>query len=59
MSAQKKQLKMYSPLLDEDVDLGLPSTDVDSLLELGDMMATGRPALIVHLQKWEPDADAD
>lgn len=57
MSAQKKQLKMYSPMFDEDTDLGLPSTDVDALLELGDMMATGRPNLIVHLQKWVNDGD--
>jgi hypothetical protein len=58
MSAKKQQLKIYSPLLDEDFTLGLPSTDVDRLLELGDMMATGRPQFIIHLQKWEPDDDS-
>lgn len=57
--AQLKQLKIYSPLLDEDVVLGLPSTDETKLLELGETVATGRPQFIVHLQKWEPDVDAD
>jgi hypothetical protein len=46
-------------MFDEDTDLGLPSTDVDALLELGETMASGRPSLIVHLQKWKPDGDAD
>jgi hypothetical protein len=52
---------MFSPLTGDDIDLGLPSDDVEALLELGGMMATGRPSLIVHretlarLQKWEAD----
>ena len=60
MSAEPvlSQLKIYSQLLDEDVEVGPPSEDLDALLELGDFMAASRPGLIVHvegpaLQKWE------
>lgn len=62
MAQPLQQMRVYSQLLDEDVDLGLPSTDVDALLGLGDMMAD-RPALIVHmepvsrLRKWADDED--
>jgi hypothetical protein len=35
--------------------LGIPGADHDELLELGDTIATSRPGLIVHLQKWEPE----
>ena len=48
-----KQLKAYSQFFDGTVDIGLPSHDEDALLELGDMMATSRPGLIVYLQPWE------
>ena len=49
------QLKMYSQLTEDDLDLGLPSEDQDELLELGDAIATSRPGVIIHLQKWTDD----
>lgn len=52
-----QQLKQYSQMDGEVIDLGLPSDDVDSLLQLGDMMATSRPGIIVFLQPWTEQAD--
>jgi hypothetical protein len=46
---------MFSQLTEDDMNLGLPSDDLDALLELGDVIATSRPGVIVHLQRWEPD----
>jgi hypothetical protein len=55
------QLKAYSQLLDETVDLGLPTEDLDQLLQLGDFMASGRDESLivfvegpaaVKLQRW-------
>jgi hypothetical protein len=48
---------MFSLLTEETVDLGLPTEDLDTLLELGDTVATSRPDVIVYvegpaLQKW-------
>lgn len=48
----------YSTLTDEVVDLGVPNTDVDQLLNLAETIATDRPGVIVYLenpplQKWE------
>jgi hypothetical protein len=36
----------------------LPSEDHDALLELGDAIATSRPGVIVHLQRWDDDEEA-
>lgn len=52
------QAKLYSQLTDEVLDLGLPSEDYDAILELGAMIATSRPGVIVFtedtpLPKWE------
>jgi hypothetical protein len=52
------QLKGYTVLGEEPFDIGSPSEDLEALLNLGDMMATSRPGLIVFvegtaLQKWE------
>ena len=52
-------LKMFSTTTGDLMDLGpQEDTDLDAMLELGDMMATNRPDVIVHLeplslQKWE------
>jgi hypothetical protein len=48
-------LKQYSLITEEDTILGLPSNDKDALLLLGDIIATSRPSVIVHLQKWTDD----
>ena len=48
-------LKLYSQITDEVTDLGLPSEDLDALLQLGDMMATSRPGIIVYLQPWKDE----
>ena len=53
----KQQLTAYSQFFDETMDIGLPSDDVDALLQLGDMMATSRPGVIVFLQPWKEQAD--
>jgi hypothetical protein len=50
-----QQLKTYSQITDEVTDLGLPSEDADALLQLGDMMATSRPGVIVFLQPWSDE----
>lgn len=52
------QVRAYSELLEEVVDIGLPTENLDALLELGNMMAANRPGLIVYvdgpaLQRWE------
>lgn len=52
-----QQLKQYSQIDGEVINLGLPSDDVDSLLQLGDMMATSRPGIIVFLQPWKDEAN--
>lgn len=57
------KLQAYSLLTGDNLSLGPENEDLDSILELGDMMATSRPGIIVHveepqptLQKWgEPD----
>lgn len=56
------QLKAYSQLLDEVIDLGSPTENLDDLLQLGDFMATGRPGIIVYvegpaLRKWTDAED--
>jgi hypothetical protein len=62
--AEKPKLKSYSDFMDEPLELGPPNGTFDELLELGHMMATSRPGLIVYmenppLQKWgEEDAKA-
>jgi hypothetical protein len=54
------QLKAYSEITGDVLDLGPATDDVDALLGLGEMMATNRDSLIVFterpvpLQKWEP-----
>ena len=55
---QPIQLKGFSDLMDEPIDLGLPNENFSEILELGTMMAESRPGLIVYvenppLQKWE------
>lgn len=52
------QLKAYSEITGDVLDLGPATEDLDALLGLGDMMATNRDSLIVFvdgpaLQKWE------
>lgn len=51
------QLKGFSLLTEETLELGPPTTDLDAILELGDAVATGHPGLVVYvdgpaLQKW-------
>jgi hypothetical protein len=52
-------VKAYSLLLDEVLDIGPETDDVDAILELADTMATSRPGIVVYLeersllQKWE------
>lgn len=51
------QLKAYSLLTGDDLEIGPPSEDLDEILGLADELATSRPGLIVHvegpvLQKW-------
>jgi hypothetical protein len=48
---------MFSQLTEDDLNLGLPSDDLDALLELGDVIATSRPSVIVHLQEWVRDEE--
>lgn len=56
------QVKSFSDLMDEPIDIGPPSENFSEILELGTFMAESRPGLIVfvdrpQLQKWEaPDA---
>lgn len=55
------QLKGYSQLTEEVIDIGPPTEDLDTLLGLADMVATSRPGLIVYaegpvLQKWKDEA---
>ena len=57
--AAPSQLHAYSLLTDDVLDIGPVTADYDAILELGDMMATARPDIIVFveppvLQKWEP-----
>ena len=52
------QVKAFSDLMDEPIDIGLPSENFSEILELGYVMAESRPGLIVYvdnppLQKWE------
>lgn len=52
------QMKVYSLLTDEITNLGPPTENLDALLFLGEVMATGRDDLIVFatgpaLQKWK------
>lgn len=52
------QLKAFSTLTEEVLDIGPPSENLDAILELGDMMASSRDGLIVYvqgpvLQKWK------
>lgn len=54
------QLKGYSQLTEEVIDIGPPTEDLDTLLGLADMVATSRPGLIVYaegpvLQKWKDE----
>ena len=56
----KPQLKSFSDLMDEPIDVGPPDQSFDEILELGTMLAEGRPGLIVYvenppLQKWRSD----
>lgn len=55
------ELKAYSLLTDDVLELGPLDITADEVLELGDYMATNRPGLIVfadeptvRLQKWSP-----
>lgn len=55
------QLKAYSLLTGDDLEIGPTTEDLDAILELGDTIATSRPGIIVHvegpaLQKWEGDS---
>lgn len=43
------QLKAFSLLTEDVVDVGLPSEDGDYLGGLGDLMASGRDSLIVFV----------
>lgn len=48
---------MFSTLTEETIDLGIPSNDLDALLELAETVATGHDDVIVYiqgpaLQKW-------
>lgn len=53
------KLKAYSLLLDEVVDVGLPSDSPD-LYDLGEFMATGRDSIIVFVDgKLPPWRDGD
>ena len=59
MPETKPALKAFSSLMDEPIDIGPPDLDFDEILELGHMLATSRPGLIVYvenppLQKWGP-----
>ena len=52
------QLRAFSELTEEVIDIGPPTEDLDAILGLADTMATNRPGLIVYvegpvLQKWE------
>lgn len=52
------QVKAFSLLTEEEIDLGIKTESLDDLLELGEMAATGHDNLIVYvsgpaLQKWE------
>jgi hypothetical protein len=52
------QLKAYSALIDEDVEIGPKTDDFDQILGISEYMAEGRPGLIVHVEgsrlpKWE------
>lgn len=51
-----KQLKAYSQLTEDVLDIGSPSDNVDELLQLGDTVATSRPGIIVFLQPWKDEA---
>jgi len=51
------QVKAFSDLMEEPIDIGPPSEDFNEILELGTFMAESRPGLIVYvdnppLQKW-------
>lgn len=51
------QVKAYSTLTGDVIDIGPPTEDVDAILGLADTMATNRDGLIVYLegpvlQKW-------
>ena len=49
------KLKAYSTLTDDVLDLGEPSSDLETLTNLGETAATGHDNLIVFvegLQKW-------
>lgn len=55
------QLKKWSDLMDEPLDVGPPTGDLNKILELGTMVAESHPDLIVYvenprLQKWEGTA---
>ena len=52
------QLKAFSLLTDDVIELGPPTEDLDAILGLADTVATDRPGLVVYvegpvLQKWE------
>lgn len=54
------RLQAYSQLTGEVIPIGLSGNDLDTLTNLGEMMATSRPGLIVFvegLQPWEETDD--
>lgn len=62
MAKKPSQLKGFSDFLDEPFDIGLPTQDFDTILELGSTLAESRPGLIVYvegpvLQKWSTADD--
>lgn len=56
------EVKMYRPLTDEVVDLGLPEQDDDALLGIGEALATFDPGVVVFtqgmsLQQWKAEEE--
>jgi hypothetical protein len=56
------QVKGFSELTGDIIDIGPPTQDADAILELGSMAATGHDNLIVFtekpvpLQEWKDEA---
>lgn len=55
------QVKAFSTLTEDVIEIGPPTEDADAILELGSLAATGHDNLIVFteqpvpLQKWEDE----